>query len=631
MRTILTFVLVSSFIVSLAQEMELDVKSTINQVTVFLKGAQVTRNASLSLKPGTSILTLKNIAPSIQEQSIQVDGPSSVKILSVSFRVNFMDELKKGDKIEALEDERKRLQAALTQENSVRDVYREEEAILKTNNSIGGTEKGVEIEELKIAMDYFRNRLMDIKHQLLLTEKNTKQYTEAITKIDAQLKEIRNIKEQPSGEIVVKVSTKDNVHAKFAVKYLVQEAHWYPSYDIRAKNVQSPISITYKANVNQQSGEDWNNVDLTISSGNPSEGGSKPIIKPWLLGFNNTVAPRNSFIETRDNSNPYPVGNGVVRGRILDDTGQPMPGVNVVIKGTTVGTVSDGAGYYSLSLTGDAQTLVFSFVGMQVQEQSIDNRGEIDVRLAQDIAQLSEVIVTAYSARDALEGYVPGISTSKSAPRIRKTIVASPVVRQTNVEYNLTEPFSVKSDGEIRSTEMVEYELDALYEYYCAPKLDADAFLTAKVLHWDEYNFLEGEASLFFEGKYIGKSILDTRNTTDTLTLSLGRDGNVLVKREKKKDYSSRQFIGSNQKITLSYEISVRNKKSQPITVVIADQIPVSTNKDIVVEKLEDSKGDYDHDSGLLIWRKEITAGKTELINLKYAIRYPKYNNMILE
>ena len=64
---------------------------------------------------------------------------------------------------------------------------------------------------------------------------------------------------------------------------------------------------------------------------------------------------------------------------------------------------------------------------------------------------------------------------------------------------------------------MVEYELDALYEYYCVPKLDADAFLIAKILHWDEHNFLEGEANLFFEGKYIGKSILDTRNTSDTL------------------------------------------------------------------------------------------------------------------
>ncbi|HEY5918756.1 MAG TPA: DUF4139 domain-containing protein [Chryseolinea sp.] len=205
------------------------------------------------------------------------------------------------------------------------------------------------------------------------------------------------------------------------------------------------------------------------------------------------------------------------------------------------------------------------------------------------------------------------------------------MVRQTNIEYTIDEPFSVKSDGEKRTTEMMEYELDALYEYYCAPKLDAEAFLTAKLLQWDEYNFLEGEASLFFEGKYIGKSILDTRNTSDTLTLSLGRDGNVVVNREKKKDYSSRHFVGSNQKITFTYEISIRNKKAQPITIVVADQLPLSNDKEIVVDKLQDSKANHDEQSGLLTWKKLITAGKTETIQLTYAIRYPKGNNIILE
>jgi len=113
--------------------------------------------------------------------------------------------------------------------------------------------------------------------------------------------------------------------------------------------------------------------------------------------------------------------------------------------------------------------------------------------------------------------------------------------------------------------------------------------------------------------------------------LSLGRDGNVLVKRDKKKDYSSRQFVGSNQKIVFSYEISVRNKKAQNITVLIADQIPVSNDKEIVVDKLDDSNGDYNHESGILKWKKLIPAGKTELITLRYATRYPKNSNIILE
>ncbi len=492
-------------------------------------------------------------------------------------------------------------------------------------------------------MDYFRQRLMDIKQQLLLADRNIGKLNESIGKVDAQLKELSVNKSQPTGEILVKVLSKTSVSAPITIKYLVQEARWFPSYDIRAKNIQSPVSITYKANVSQQSGEDWENVRLTISSGNPSQGGAKPIIKPWILGFNNIVEMTNtSVIGTVQQDKVLGPSNNLVRGRIVDENGKGFPGVNVLIKGTTIGTVTDAVGYYSIPLTSDAQSLVCSFVGYQTHEVSIGNQNEINLQLSPDVAMLSEVVVVGYRAQskreitgsvttirgDSFSGRVPGVEYS---PKVKKTIVATPVVRQTDVEFTLEDFFSVKSDGEMRTTDMVEYELDALYEYYCVPKLNADAFLIAKILHWDEHNFLEGEANLFFEGKYIGKSILDTRNTSDTLSLSLGRDGNVLVTREKKKDYTSRHVVGSNQKSMVGYEISIRNKKAQHLTIVVEDQIPIANDKDISVDKLEDSDAEYDAETGLLKWKKEIDPGKTELINLKYAVRFPKSSRMILE
>lgn len=625
-----------------AQESNLHIKSKIDQVTVFLEGAEITRHATALLKPGVSVLKFSGIAPEINEQSIQAEAPSNVKILSVSFKINYLEETKVPDKISLLEEERNRLLTSLAQEKSLEEVFKEEEAILKTNKSIGGTTRGVSIEELKVAMDYFRQRLMDIKQQLLQADWNIRKYNEAIGKIDAQLRELSAVEAQPTGEIVVKVSTKVPVNAPMTIKYLVQEARWFPSYDIRAKNIQSPISITYKTNVSQQSGENWENVRLTISSGNPTQAGAKPIIKPWVIGFNNMLASTHSTtIGSIQRQAVLGPSNNQVRGRIVDDQGKELPGVNVMIKGTTIGTVTDAFGYYSIPLTPDAQTIVCSFVGYQTLDIPINNKSEIDILLSPDTKMLSEVVVSGYGVQTRrnitgsaaviegdLSGRVPGISYT---PRVKKTIVATPVVRQTDVEYTLEELFSVKSDGEIRTTEMVEYELDALYEYYCVPKLDADAFLVAKVLHWDEYNFLEGEASLFFEGKYIGKSILDTRNTSDTLTISLGRDANVLVTREKKKDYTSRHIVGSNQKSLIDYEISIRNKKSQPLTIVIEDQIPIANDKEISIDKIEDSGAGYNNETGALKWKKSIGSGKTELISLKYSVRFPKNSRIILE
>jgi len=625
MNRIYTLILLlTSLATAAAQEAEQTVSSKINQVAVFLQGAQITRHASVPLKAGVSILTLTGIAPAIQQQSIQVDGPGSVKILSVSFRINYMEEHKKPEKIKVLEGERKRLAALIAQEKSMQEVYTEEENILKTNKSIGGTEKGVEVAELKAAMDYFRQRLLDIRQQLMQADRTIRSYQEELAKVDAQLTELRAIKGQPSGEIVVKVSTKAATNAELDVNYLVNEARWFPSYDIRAKNVKAPVGVTYKANVSQQSGEDWENVSLTISSANPSEQGVRPIIRPWIVGYNNALSRR-----TASGALMTVAANNEVHGKVLDDEGKPVPGVNIVVKGTTVGTVTDLNGNYSIPLTSDAGALVFSFIGYNTIEKPVGRDSEINVELAPDVRQLSEVVVTGYSGDSYTESN--SRAYSPSAQKMKRALTATEVIRQTNVEFKLDEPFSIKSDGEVRATDMVEYELPAIYEYYCVPKLEEDAFLTAKILDWDQYNFLEGEASLFFEGKYIGKSILDTRNTSDTLIVSLGRDSNVLVKREKKKEYSSRQFVGSNQKVALAYEISIRNKKGLPISIVVEDQVPISNDKEITVDKLEDSHGEYDHNSGTLTWKKEIASGKTEIISLKYAVRYPKGSRMFLE
>lgn len=638
MKSLSTISLMLIVLSAYAQDAEIDLTTKIKKVTVFLEGAQVTRQSSVNLRPGVSLLKLSGISSAVQEQSIQVEGTSGVKILSVSFKVNYLNEIKKPEKIAQLESERRKWMAQLRVEQSQEEVFKEEEAILKTNKSIGGTAKGVDIEELKVAMDYFRQRLTDIKQQLLTIDKNIRKCNEEIGKIEAQLKEMSNAKDRPSGEMIIKVSSKTITQSNLTINYLVKEAKWFPSYDIRAKDILSPVNITYKANVSQHSGEDWENVELTISSSNPNQGGAKPTIKPWYLGFNNysSSRPTTTFNTAMLYGSTSP---SMVRGRVTSsEDGSSLPGVNVVVKGTTVGTVTDAEGFYSIPLTSDAKTLVFSFVGLQSQEVDITNRPIADVSLNSDVTQLSEVVVTGYGAqerRDMTSSIrIRGTSTINDysyTPKIKKTNVASPVVRQMSFEFTIDEPFSVKSDGEVRSTEMVEYELDALYEYYCVPKLEADAFLVAKVLGWDEYNFLEGEASLFFEGKFIGKSVMDTRNMNDTLTLSLGRDANVMVKREKVKQLSSQQFVGSNQKSSYTFDISIRNKKSQPIFIVVEDQIPVPNTKEISVDKIEDTKAEYDDESGKLKWKRTVAAGKTENIKLSYSVRFPKGNQMLLE
>src|SRR5690554_3651924 len=119
------------------------------------------------------------------------------------------------------------------------------------------------------------------------------------------------------------------------------------------------------------------------------------------------------------------------------------------------------------------------------------------------------------------------------------------------------------------------YDLPAFYQYYCVPKIDKDAFLIANIVDWEKYNLLEGEANVFFEDTYVGKTLMDVRYASDTLEISLGRDKKVSVNREKIKDYTAKQFIGNKKEETRAWKTTVKNNKNQAINMIILDQVPV--------------------------------------------------------
>lgn len=169
-----------------------------------------------------------------------------------------------------------------------------------------------------------------------------------------------------------------------------------------------------------------------------------------------------------------------------------------------------------------------------------------------------------------------------------------------------------------------------LFSFDAIPKVTPDAFLTAKITDLNEVNLISGEASIFFEGTYLGKSLLDVQNA-DTLTISLGVDKNVSIKREKQKGFTERQFIGSSQKDTRHFVIDVKNKKSQAINITIEDQVPVSTNSDITVERQEISKAKLDETSGKLTWQLVLQPNEQKKLDLKYQVKYPKNRPINIE
>jgi uncharacterized protein (TIGR02231 family) len=122
----------------------------------------------------------------------------------------------------------------------------------------------------------------------------------------------------------------------------------------------------------------------------------------------------------------------------------------------------------------------------------------------------------------------------------------------------------------------------------------------------------------------VGKSYIDPNNIKDTLSVSLGRDKRIVVKREKLKDFTSRKLIGTNRRDSYAYEISVRNTKNEVVKLTIEDQVPISQNNQIEVTVTDTGMAKYNKDTGKLTWPLTLQPNETKKVTYKFEVKYPK-------
>ncbi len=516
---------------------EKPVASKLTEAKVFLRGAQVSRSASATVPTGTSTLVFTGLAQSIDPQSIQVTGKGGYSILSVNHRINYLTESPNKKEIEDLQSRIKKLEHDYFSEENTKAVWDNEEQLLMKNWAVGGQQNGVSGTQLQGVNDYVRTRLTAVKTGQLNQKEKMATINEELTKLRQQLQQMQNQAPRPTGEIVVEISSTVEVNATFTLTYFDGSAGWIPAYDLRAQSVDKPIELVMKARITNNTGEDWNKVKLSLSSGNPTQGGNMPVLRPWILE-------------------------------------QPM----------------------ILQM-------------MQIQAKpSTRNRN------APAMAPSAGADAAYREDMDA------------------RTEVGNTVVyNTTTVEFSIDVPFSVPADGQAHSVGVRSHEVPALYKHYCTPKLDKDAFLYARTTGWEDLNLLPGEANVFFEGTYVGRSFLDLSRPQDTLNISLGRDKGVVVERVKRKGFSEKPIIGGKRQVTIGWDLNVRNTKGAAVDLEVKDQYPVSSRSEVEV-KLEDGGGAVvDKDRGSLTWNFRLDPKGSKKLGFTYSVKHPKDEPVVLE
>ena len=605
----------------------------IKHVTVFTNGAQVERSHAVNLTAGEHVITFTGLSPYTDVKSMQIKARGKLTILGVNYRTTHPDSLQCVNQLREAErlvkqtaDKERELRAQL-------EVVNAQMEMVKTNSSTGNRTAVTPLANIKELNNYYAQETLELKKKAIAIDEELVTLAEIREKQEKTVDSIAHLKLKAITEADLTLQVPQAGRVEFDLTYYVKNAGWYPTYDLRSEGLGQPLQLSYKANVFQNTKEEWNNIPVTLSSANPSRSNIAPELRTYWLDFGKQ-APRYDSESSAD---------GSVSGVVLDEEGEPLIGCSVLVVGTSLGTVTDINGRYSITLPRGKSQLQFSYIGYLSQTQRV-NGSTLNVRMKEDTSTLEEVTVIGYGvsnsrkrgvsrAKASEETLAGGIAAPYESPKLPESELISVKEQkaQFGYEFEIGQPLTLSSDGKTTTTEIARYQLPATYQYLGIPRADKDAFLVADATDWQQHSLLEGEANVYFENSFIGKTILDPMVANDTLHFSLGRDNGIRIQRTKVSARSSRRLLASTQEQNMTWRITVKNSRKEAVSLTLQDQIPVSENSNITVTTEELSGGQLDKSTGIIVWQLQLQPNEQREFIVQYRVKYPKNRRLVVE
>ena len=527
-------------------------QAQIQSARVYNNTAELKHKASTQISSGTSEIVITNVANYLNENTVQIGVPKHVTVMSVQFTNAYVEEYDNNqdsplvkpvkEEIKKKETELKTLQNQLTAE-------RKSVELLDKNQSMSNAQN-FSVAELTKLLEFYKTKRSELSNSINKLELQETALKEELTALKGKLTFNETTSEKTSqGKLIVNVMSNEAGNIPLEISYLTNQATWQPSYEMRIDKINAPINMLYKAQVQQNTGIDWKNVKLSLTSGPANQNTFAPVLNPWFLDYYTPVAYRSSR---------------------NDDVAR---------------------------------------ASSTVTSKTIEGRPN------------ASVIQT-------LQGQVPGLEISSAPSTINDFTQINE--NQLNIAFDIDIPYTILSNGKQHSVALKDTQLPATYSYISTPKLDTNAYLIAKVKNYGDYNILPGEANVVFEGMYVGKTYVNANANEDELRLSLGKDQNISVTRTLINDKSGTKTLSSRKVQDFVYEIAIRNNKKENVTLIVEDQIPISSNTDIEITLTDKNGAKVDEEKGKLTWEVNLKPNETKKIRFGYQIKSAKDKDILL-
>jgi len=570
------FFLVLVFFQSISLRSENRVSPVITEVTVYRSGAKISSVATVRVPAGSSEVIFENLSPYFNANSLQVRIKGTAILSSAVFSLRTPGPVAENPRAPVLRDSLLMVGDDFTRIRDEREVLQGEKNLIEQKmlqvSTIGsnGTTTSLSVNELKEAVGYYRQRLLEIKERMIQLTVRERKLTELNRKLQEALQKIQPNAANQTGEIALQLDATGAQSLEITCTYLVYQASWSPLYDLRSEGLDKPLQLAYKANVSNQTGFDWKSVILHLSTANPTMNNNRPVMSVVFADFRPVIAYKKMEEQGKQKDQYYNLAqtqnlaqaNDLARGNVTDE---------IAIKGAR----SNATNYY--------------IDGIRVQGAPPP---------VQDMDMLELATELAGGEFDAAD-FV------------------------TN--FDIEKPQDVLANGKDHVLSVDKQDIPTQYEYHAVPKLDPAVFLLAKITDYGKYNLLPGVANIFYQDTYVGQTQLNPNMTADTLLISLGRDEQIAIKRVQPKDFTERKKVFSSTiKETFAYEITIKNNKSLPVHIEVLDQVPVSRQKEIEIELLDKDGATYNTESGKLKWELDLASNQNKRVRFSYSVKYPK-------
>ena len=529
-------------------------QAQLQSARVYNNAAELKHKTTAQIPNGTSEIVITNVANYLNESTVQIGVPKHVTVMSVQFTNAYVEEYDNNQDsplIKPVKEEIKKKQAELKTLQNQLIAERKSVELLDKNQSMSNAQN-FSVAELTKLLDFYKTKRAELSNSINKLELQETSLREEINVLEGKLTFSETTSDKTSqGKLVVNVMSNQAGTIPLEISYLTNQATWQPSYEMRIDKINEPINMLYKAQVQQDTGVDWKNVKLSLTSGPANQNTFAPVLNPWFVDYYNPVAYDKEVSVRSERS---------VRSKSIE--GRPNASMIQTLQGQVPGlSISSGEG-----------------------------QPGVEVSTMDEYTQINE--------------------------------------NQLNITFDIDIPYTILSNGKQHSVALKDTQLPATYSYITTPKLDNSAYLIAKVKNYGDYNILPGEANVIFEGMYVGKTYVNANTNEDDLRLSLGKDQNIVVSRTMINDKSGTKTLSSRKVQDFVYEISVRNNKKEAISLIVEDQIPVSSNSDIEITLTDKANANVDAEKGKLNWELNIKPNESKKIRFGYQVKSAKDKNL---